>query len=416
MIIDKNVLRDAVRTAVNSVKITDIHTHLYSGSFGDLLLWGVDELLTYHYLIAEYFRYSDMSYRDFFALSKREQADLIWQTLFLEHSPVSEAQRGVLTVLNKLGLDVRSRNLDSFREYFADMNTQDYIDKVFEISGVKSVVMTNDPFDPLEKPYWDTEGNQDPRFKAALRIDPLLNEYPTSYKKLQDWGYQVSVDLDQRSIDEIKRFLTEWIKKMDALYLAVSLPPNFTVPEDSLRSRIVEQCVIPVCRELNVPFAMMIGVKKLVNYQLGLAGDSVGKAEIQTVEYLCRSYPENKFLVTLLSRENQHELAITARKFRNLMVFGCWWFLNNPSIIDEMTRIRMETLGLSFIPQHSDARVLDQLIYKWSHSRQIIAEVLVDKYSDIIDAGWAVTEEEIKRDAADLFGENFWRFIGRSCN
>ena len=81
-----------------------------------------------------------------------------------------------------------------------------------------------------------------------------------------------------------------------------------------------------------------------------------------------------------------------------------------------MTRIRMETLGLSFIPQHSDARVLDQLIYKWSHSRQIIAEVLIDKYSDIIDAGWAVTEEEIKRDAADLFGENFWRFIGRSCN
>ena len=52
MITDKNVLRDAVRTAVNSVKITDIHTHLYSGSFGDLLLWGVDELLTYHYLIA----------------------------------------------------------------------------------------------------------------------------------------------------------------------------------------------------------------------------------------------------------------------------------------------------------------------------------------------------------------------------
>ena len=90
---------------------------------------------------------------------------------------------------------------------------------------------------------------------------------------------------------------------MDALYLAVSLPPNFTVPEDSLRSRIVEQCVIPVCRELNVPFAMMIGVKKLVNYQLGLAGDSVGKAEIQTVEYLCRSYPENKFLVTLLSEK-----------------------------------------------------------------------------------------------------------------
>ena len=295
------------------------------------------------------------------------------------------------------------------------MSTQEYVDKVFEVAGVKNVVMTNDPFDPLET-VWDTEGNSDSRFKAALRIDLLLNEYPTSYKKLQDWGYDVSLDLDQKSIDEIKRFLTDWIKKMDALYLAVSLPPSYIVPEDSLRSRIVEQCIIPVCREQNIPFAMMIGVKKLVNYQLGLAGDSVGKADIATVEYLCRTYPENKFMVTLLSRENQHELAITARKFRNLMIFGCWWFLNNPSVIDEMTRVRMETLGLSFIPQHSDARVLDQLIYKWNHSRKLIAEVLIDKYSDIMDAGWAVTEAEIKRDVEDLFGANFWRFIERENN
>ncbi|MGB4266516.1 MAG: glucuronate isomerase, partial [Limnochordia bacterium] len=319
----------------------------------------------------------------------------------------------VLTVLSKLGLDVAARDLDAYRDYFAKMSIEEYIDKVFDTAGVKTVVMTNDPFDPAEKPFWDTVGNNDRRFRAALRIDPLLNDYPNSYRKLQDWGYDVSQDLNDRSIAEIKRFLTDWIKKMDALYLAVSLPPSYTVPDDSLRSRIVEQCIIPVCREQNVPFAMMIGVKKLVNYSLGLAGDSVGKADIKTIEYLCRTYPDNKFMVTLLSKENQHELAITARKFRNLMIFGCWWFLNNPSIIDEITRLRMETLGLSFIPQHSDARVLDQLIYKWSHSRKIIAEILVDKYSDIMDAGWYVSEDEIKRDVADLFGENFWRFIGR---
>lgn len=413
MIKDQQALRDTVFQEVENVGITDIHTHIYPGHFGNLLLWGVDELLTYHYLIAEFFRYSSMSYAEFFALPKQAQADLIWKTLFVEHSPVSEAQRGVLTVLSKLGLDVAARDLDAYRDYFAKMSIEEYIDKVFDTAGVKTVVMTNDPFDPAEKPFWDTVGNNDRRFRAALRIDPLLNDYPNSYRKLQDWGYDVSQDLNDRSIAEIKRFLTDWIKKMDALYLAVSLPPSYTVPDDSLRSRIVEQCIIPVCREQNVPFAMMIGVKKLVNYSLGLAGDSVGKADIKTIEYLCRTYPDNKFMVTLLSKENQHELAITARKFRNLMIFGCWWFLNNPSIIDEITRLRMETLGLSFIPQHSDARVLDQLIYKWSHSRKIIAEILVDKYSDIMDAGWYVSEDEIKRDVADLFGENFWRFIGR---
>ena len=102
---------------------------------------------------------------------------------------------------------------------------------------------------------------------------------------------------------------------------------------------------------------------------------------------LCREFPSNRFFVTMLARENQHELCVAARKFGNLMVFGCWWFLNNPSLIDEITRMRMELLGTSFIPQHCDARVLEQLIYKWDHSRQLIAKVLADKYEEMGEAG-----------------------------
>ena len=120
---------------------------------------------------------------------------------------------------------------------------------------------------------------------------------------------------------------------------------------------------------------------------------------------------KNKFLTTLLSRENQHELCVIARKFPNLMVFGCWWFMNNPSLVDEITRERLELLGLSIIPQHSDARILDQLIYKWKHSRQIISRVLVDKYQDLLDSGWLITQDEIGRDVAALLGGNFEGFL-----
>jgi hypothetical protein len=149
---------------------------------------------------------------------------------------------------------------------------------------------------------------------------------------------------------------------------------------------------------------MMIGVKKLLNPALRLAGDGVGKADVETIAKLARDWPDVRFLVTMLSRENQHELCITARKFKNLVIFGCWWFLNNPSIIREMTAERIETLGLTMIPQHSDARVIDQLIYKWSHSRKIIAEVLGEKYFDIASAGWPVTEADIKRDVNRILG------------
>lgn len=411
--ITREQLPQAVEKALASVPVTDVHTHIFAAAFGDLLLWGVDELVTYHYLIAENFRYTGMPYGQFFKLAKKEQAELIWRNLFIEHSPVSEAQRGILTTLNRLGLDVGSRSLASFREFCASFTAGEFIDKIFAAAGVKAAVMTNDPFNAKERAVWLAGGHDDGRFFAALRLDPLLNAYDQSYQMLQAWGYAVERRLDGQSVAEVKRFLREWALRMKAVYMAVSLPPSFVVPEDSLRSRLIEECVLPVARELDIPFAMMIGVNKLVNYGLGDAGDSVGKSGIRPLEYLCEKYPDNKFLVTMLARENQHELAVTARKFRNLLVFGCWWFLNNPSLVEEITRMRLELLGLSFVPQHSDARILDQLVYKWDHARKVLAKVLVDKYSDLLATGWQLDEADLKRDVAGLMGENFWQFVGK---
>ncbi len=412
-IIGVKKLKTVIDTAVAEVGITDVHTHLYAPCFGDMLLWGVDELLTYHYLVAEVFRWIDMPYKNFWDMSKKEQADLIWKKLFLDNSPYSEACRGVLTVLNRLGLDMGNRDLDAYRRYFSEKTMEEYVDHVFELSRVREVVMTNDPFDHNERKVWFGSYRSDPRFKAALRIDPLLNAWDRVWTNLKKWGYDVEEELNPTTLKEIRHFLSEWANRMQAVYMAVSLPPSFAFPENSSRTVILEECVLPVCREFNIPLAMMIGVKKLVNPGLGLAGDSVGKSSIETVEYLCANYPYNKFMVTMLSRENQHELCVVARKFRNLMIFGCWWFLNNPSLIEEMSRMRFELLGVSVIPQHSDARVLDQLIYKWAHSRRIIADVLFDKYKDLLETGWKLEESEIRRDVQKLFSQNFWDFVNK---
>ena len=64
---------------------------------------------------------------------------------------------------------------------------------------------------------------------------------------------------------------------------------------------------------------------------------------------------------------NQHEACVLASKFRNLHIYGCWWYCNVPSLIESITTLRVEMLGTSFTVQHSDARVLDQLVYKWAH-------------------------------------------------
>jgi hypothetical protein len=114
----------------------------------------------------------------------------------------------------------------------------------------------------------------------------------------------------------------------------------------------------------------------------------------------------------VLSRENQHELCVIARKFANLTPFGCWWFLNNPSIIAEITAERLEMLGTSMIPQHSDSRILEQLIYKWTHSRRVIADVLFNQYMELTLDGFPLTADHIQRDVKKLFSGNFQNLIG----
>ena len=73
--------------------------------------------------------------------------------------------------------------------------------------------------------------------------------------------------------------------------------------------------------------------------------------------------------------------------------------------------MRLELLGTSFIPQHSDARVLEQVIYKWAHSRRIIHRVLTDQYADLAATGWPVSDQDIRRDVRLLLRDNFHDFL-----
>lgn len=403
-------LQTTIQRIVAETPVDDIHTHLYDPAFGQLLLWGIDDLLVYHYLIAESFRYFDLPYDKFWALSKIEQADLIWDALFLKHSPISEACRGIITTLHLLGIDVKKRDLSKLRAWFKNWNVEDYTTRCMELANTRSICMTNSPFDDLERPVWERGFRRDPRFKAALRIDPLLLAWETTAPTLKSWNYNVSSGLNSKTISEIRRFLADWTRKMDAQFVMVSLPSDFQFPTQTTCSRLIEKAVIPHCDDFDIPFALMPGVKRQVNPQLRLAGDGSGRSDLQALQNLCALHPQTKFLCTALSRENQHELCVIARKFRNLHIFGCWWFTNIPSVIEEMTRMRLELLGLSFTAQHSDARVLDQIVYKWSHSREVIARVLVEKYAGLERAGWQASTREIQRDVQLLFGGAYHQF------
>ncbi|MBN8249743.1 MAG: glucuronate isomerase, partial [Verrucomicrobia bacterium] len=275
---------------------------------------------------------------------------------------------------------------------------------------VSAVGMTNSPFDPEERAVWQSDFVRDRRFFAALRIDPLLLDWPNACRQIAADGFAVTPERTVATVDGVRRFLAHWTRRMQTRYCMVSLPPDFAWPSDSDAAWLLEEAVLPHGREFGQPLALMIGVRRGVNPALRLAGDGVGRSDLSALGALCAAHPENRFLATCLSRENQQELVVLARKFRNLHPFGCWWFTNTPQLITEITTMRLELLGTSFTPQHSDARVVDQLLYKWGHFREILAGCLVRKYAALADAGWEVSDAELRRDAAQLLGGAFERF------
>ncbi len=399
-------ISSAVEDVLAATPFIDIHTHLFAPALGKLGLWGIDELLTYHYLEAELFRSSDIAPEKYWSLSKREQADAVWRALFVENSPVSEATRGVIAVLKAFNLSTDNSALGEARTFFREQSIETHVGRVLQMAGVSAVVMTNDPLDPEEAPLWLNGVANHEQFRAVTRLDRILCYWPKHWRALAAQGYQVDEQASGRSIAEVRRFLMDWHKRMQPVYMACSLPDTFAYPEDTVGNRLLTEAVLPACRELGLALSLMIGVRKQVNPALRLAGDAVGRADLRALENLCREFPDNRFLVSLLSRENQHELCVYARKFRNLMPFGCWWFMNNPSIVEEITRERIEMLGTSFIPQHSDARVLEQLIYKWINTRRTMAPILANSYRLLSEDGRGVTREEIQRDVTRLFRSN----------
>jgi len=171
--------------------------------------------------------------------------------------------------------------------------------------------------------------------------------------------------------------------------------------------------VLQLAIDERLPIALKVGAVRGANRALRAGGDGVEVADLTFMWKLCAAYPQVKFLLTVLSLANQHELCVLARKFGNLHIYGCWWFCNNPSIIEATTRMRLEMLGTAFTAQHSDSRVLEQLLYKWKHSREAIAPVLAAQYRKLVGAGWELSEADVERDVDLLFGGAFEAFLAK---
>ena len=276
--------------------------------------------------------------------------------------------------------------------------------EIFNKSNIDSIVMTNNPFDEDEWSIFSSEAWDKKRYRSSLRLDSLMLEFNKSISIAQNFSNETS-----NKFIQIIDYLELCFQKSQPIYAAISLDTEKF--REILNSDLWKE-ILKWLLKKNLPLSLMLGVKRGVNKNFDEAGDGIGNIDLKDLSKLCNNYPKNKFLVTCLSLNDQHELTVLGRKHQNLKIFGFWWFMNQPSIIEPVLKMRMDLLGLSFIPQHSDARITDQLIYKWSHFKEILSSVMIENYQHLIKKNYPLSKEIINRDLNNLLINNAKTFLG----
>ena len=399
MILSSDNISNKLLNIINSTPIFDLHTHLFPPNHEGYFLLGFKNLLNYHYLIAELLTATNIDASTFYSYNDEKKASIIWNELFEKRTPVSEACAGVLSILKELNIEINNKSFLSICDEYDKKIQSDK--NIFELSNVSSLVMTNNPFDLDEWSLFNTNDWDKKIYLSSLRLDDLILEYEETLKKAKD---QIS---NQDNI--IVTYLEKCYSQSNPVYAAVSLNLEtfHKIFQDSLWKDILVWL-----ENKNLPLSLMLGVKRAVNKDFGLAGDGIGDINLKELSNLCNLFPKNKFLVTCLSLNDQHELTVLARKHPNLKIFGFWWFMNQPTIIKQILKMRIDMLGFSFIPQHSDARVSDQLIYKWSHFKKILHPILLEYYQDLLDKNFPISENILQRDIDNLLSLNAKKYLG----
>ena len=165
--------------------------------------------------------------------------------------------------------------------------------------GVTQVVCTNVPFDAREasrfvdagccvdpatglfrgwRPGDDDAATADGRFRTALRVDALL---------AGDWA-TVAAALRARGLDATlgaaRLFLTAWARRYGAEYLMASTPGDlrYAAGDAALEpgwpsaTRLVDEVLVPVARDLDLPLALKLGCVRRLAPDLAPCGGGDG--------------------------------------------------------------------------------------------------------------------------------------------
>jgi hypothetical protein len=393
------------------LQFVDLHVHTMPQICGPgLYLRGPDNLFDYHYAYGEVMSLNNMRTADadaFWAMSQDARVDQIGETLFgSEVLPLSEASMGILTAAKALGLPTESGDikllLREWRKMYNDMGDIAYGNHVFELSGITNVISTQSIFVKNELDVYLDDAKMaqwDPRYWCGLRFDEFMHQPKILADRCDRMGFpKAAGELEKLTTQEAARALLRfWVKRLpDVKYIAVSLPGKMDFKDDKSRIMLtLTKVLIPICKELGLPLFLMPFVRRQINSNYRNAGDIVERGDINGLIDFVAQHPDVLFCITPMHDIDNFDLAFATRALGNVRLWGHWWGNLNPVLIEKQMRLRLEMVGFAQYGVNSDARIDDQLLFKWPHYMAILKKVIVERSLQIQATGWPVTEESM---------------------
>lgn len=267
-----------------------------------------------------------------------------------------------------LGCDVA--NVDAAFDRAAQVFSRpDWESQVWQKTRLERVLLTNAFDDALE-------GFDTTRYVPCLRTDDLVFhlDQPEVNERL---AKTTNIDVgDESRVRAALRKLFERFVSRGAKACAISLPPDFQPKPGSTFWQLAE-----LCREFKVPFDLMIGVNRNV-YPGGVhQGRDLFDQRTSLIQYadLFNAFPEVTFCVSVLTSNQNQELASYAWIFPNVIASGHWWYSNVPSLIEADLRLRLDAVPkVKLIGYYSDAYKLEFVLPKFRMYRCCLARVLAE--------------------------------------
>ncbi len=400
--------------AVHQLPATEVRVFSHPGA-NTRIASGIDALLTTPEVLSEFFRRRAMVNREFGPLSAREAyirsltpaelADLVWRQLFLDHAPLSEPLRIVLTTLGMFGLDVATGDLRVLREQYDQIPAGEKVERIIALANIDFALYAADawPDDPSQyvadagAVFTPTAASPQPAdlFRPVLYLSRLFSDWKEGARRLRLRGFGLKAKVDQFAPLEFRRFLSGEAARLAPVALGLDWPAGGAHPDDECIGRLVREAVLPFCRERALPFFL-----------------ESGEERIERLECLWQEHPEVRFLL-FPGREDQFASAvIAAAAARNVLLAGPDQPLSFPRIMDGFHGLRLEGLGGAFHAFHSSAGAVEELVGCWAHGRWTLGKALLRHYSELWRTGWRFTEESVRREVGLLLGGNVRRFIG----